>query len=98
MVIKFEKLEVWQQSLEYVDFVYAIVRLLPSNEEQNLISQLRRAVTSINLNIAEGSTQLLARLTAMLKTLIAEQKTLRELDAIYTVEAHDPSTHFLSET
>jgi four helix bundle protein len=53
---KFENLEVWEVSLELADQVYEIVKLLPQSEEFNLKSQLRRAVTSISLNIAEGST------------------------------------------
>jgi four helix bundle protein len=56
MALKFENLEVWQLSLEYVDGIYDIVNLLPTKEEYNLRSQLRRAATSISLNIAEGST------------------------------------------
>lgn len=56
MAYKFEKLEVWQISLEYIDLVYKIADALPRNEEYNLKSQIVRAATSINLNIAEGST------------------------------------------
>jgi four helix bundle protein len=53
---KFEKLEVWKISLEYVDLCYAIAEQLPEQETFNLNSQLRRAATSVALNIAEGST------------------------------------------
>jgi four helix bundle protein len=53
---KFEKLEVWQLSLEYIDDCYAMANRLPKREEFNLQSQLIRAATSIALNIAEGST------------------------------------------
>lgn len=56
MTFKFEKLEVWHLSLEYTDTIYNIAELLPYNEQYNLRSQLIRAVTSISLNIAEGST------------------------------------------
>ena len=56
MHFKFEKLEVWQLSLDYVDLVYKIADLLPKSEEYNLKSQITRAATSIALNIAEGST------------------------------------------
>ena len=55
---KFEKLEVWQISLELSDVVYEIIKRLPKEEEFNLKGQMRRAVTSISLNIAEGSTVL----------------------------------------
>jgi len=53
---KFEKLGVWQLSLEYLELLYRIAANLPKQENYNLKSQLRRAGTSINLNIAEGST------------------------------------------
>jgi four helix bundle protein len=56
MAFKFEKLEVWQLSLEYVDLIYEVADLLPGKEEYNLKPQMRRSVTSISLNIAEGST------------------------------------------
>jgi four helix bundle protein len=42
--------------MDYSDMIYAIIARLPHEEEYNLKSQLRRAVTSITLNIAEGST------------------------------------------
>ena len=53
---KFEKLEVWQLAVEYVDLCYVIAEQLPRQEDFNLASQLRRAAVSIALNIAEGST------------------------------------------
>jgi four helix bundle protein len=55
MPFKFEKLEVYQLSLAYIDLAYEIAGKLPANEEYNLKSQLKRAATSIALNIAEGS-------------------------------------------
>ena len=56
MAYKFERLEVWKLALDYVDMMYALVDKLPAQEDYNLKSQLRRAATSITLNIAEGST------------------------------------------
>jgi len=56
MTYKFEKLEVWQLALEYSDRMYALAEGLPPREDFNLKSQLRRAATSIALNIAEGLT------------------------------------------
>jgi four helix bundle protein len=53
---KFETLEVWQQSLDYIDLIYGIAGQLPKSEEFNLKSQMMRAATSVALNIAEGST------------------------------------------
>ncbi|RNC83688.1 MAG: four helix bundle protein [Balneola sp.] len=56
MAFKFEKLEIWNLSKEMAKQVYMLIRLLPDEERYNLSSQMRRAVTSISLNIAEGST------------------------------------------
>ncbi len=55
-VYKFQKLEVYQLALGYVDAVYALSRQLPERERFNLSSQIERAATSIVLNVAEGST------------------------------------------
>lgn len=56
MPYKFEQLDVWKFSLEYIDSIYALAEKLPKSEEYNLKSQIIRAATSISLNIAEGST------------------------------------------
>ncbi|MGI8835665.1 MAG: four helix bundle protein [Pyrinomonadaceae bacterium] len=53
---KFQKLEVYQQALEYLDRIYDLTKTFPAEEKYNLTSQLQRAATSIALNIAEGST------------------------------------------
>ena len=56
MRYKFEDLEVWQLSLELNDMVYEVSSGLPDIEKFNLMTQINRAVTSVSLNIAEGST------------------------------------------
>jgi four helix bundle protein len=56
MPYKFEQLDVWKLSLEYIDSIYELAGKLPKSEEYNLKSQIVRAATSISLNIAEGST------------------------------------------
>ena len=53
---KFQKLQVYQLALAYVDSVYRLSKRLPDRERFNLSSQIERAATSIALNIAEGST------------------------------------------
>ncbi len=52
---KFEKLQSWQESVVLISMSYELVRKLPRLENNNLADQLRRAVTSIALNIAEGA-------------------------------------------
>lgn len=56
MTYKFQKLEIYQLALDYVDLIYSLASKLPRNEDFNLKSQITRAATSIVLNIAEGST------------------------------------------
>ena len=53
---KFEKLEVYQLALSYLDVMYMLAGRLPRTEDRNLQPQLIRSATSIVLNIAEGST------------------------------------------
>lgn len=52
---RFEKLEVWQKALDLCKIVYRISKSFPKSETYGLTAQLRRSVTSILLNIAEGS-------------------------------------------
>lgn len=56
MAYKFEQLEVWQLSVDYIDIIYTLTEELPHSENYNLKSQIIRAATSISLNVAEGST------------------------------------------
>lgn len=52
---KFEKLDVWNKAMDFCEFVYKESANFPKSEIYGLTSQLRRASTSIPLNIAEGS-------------------------------------------
>ena len=52
---RFAKLEVYQKALKFTGKVYKFSNLLPDSEKFGIISQLRRATTSIVLNIAEGA-------------------------------------------
>lgn len=56
-MFKFEKLEIWQQAVEYADTVYSVTKTFPSDERFGLISQLRRSAVSVSANIAEGSSR-----------------------------------------
>ena len=55
MKYHFENLEVYQLSVSLTKEIYSIAKKLPKIEEYALKQQLIRAVTSIVLNIAEGS-------------------------------------------
>ncbi len=51
----FERLEVYQLALEFLDFIFKICKELPKELQYCLGDNLRRAVISISNNIAEGS-------------------------------------------
>jgi len=52
---KFEKLKVWNEALVLAQQCYEIGLKMPRYEQNGLSDQLRRASTSVLLNIAEGS-------------------------------------------
>lgn len=56
MSFKFEKLVVWQKSLDLSDEVNQLAKIFPKDELYVLTSQIKRAADSVSLNIAEGST------------------------------------------
>jgi len=51
----YRDLAVWKKSIQLIKLVYAQIREFPSEEKYALADQLRRAVTSIPSNIAEGN-------------------------------------------
>lgn len=54
MQFYFEKLEVWQNSREFVKEIYSVTKSFPDVEKFGLTSQIRRASLSVSANIAEG--------------------------------------------
>jgi four helix bundle protein len=51
----YHQLDIWDRAMAYAVQVYAFTAQLPDTERYNLTAQLRRAATSVPLNIAEGS-------------------------------------------
>lgn len=49
-----ENLDAWKQSIELVDEVYEICKLLPPDERFGLALQMQRCAVSIPANLAEG--------------------------------------------
>ena len=53
-VRSYRDLRVWQISIDFAEDLYRITLLFPREEVYSLTAQIRRAVSSIPLNIAEG--------------------------------------------
>ncbi|HQB93119.1 MAG TPA: four helix bundle protein [Candidatus Paceibacterota bacterium] len=51
---RYRDLLIWQKSLSLIKEIYTEAEKLPKTEEYNLKQQLKRAVVSVALNIAEG--------------------------------------------
>ena len=79
----FKKLEIWNESITLIKEVYNIAENLPQIEDYNLKAQLRRAIVSVSLNIAEGKCRSTAKEFAhFLNTASA---SLYEVDAILVI-------------
>lgn len=56
-VFSFEKLDVWQNSREFVLAIYKLTNNFPSSEIYGITSQIKRSSSSIATNIAEGTSR-----------------------------------------
>lgn len=54
MVTRYEDLEIYKISVEITIEVYRLTKNFPKEETYGIVDQLKRAVTSIGANIAEG--------------------------------------------
>ena len=50
----FRELKIWVDSMDYTDQIYEITRKFPREEQFGITSQIRRAISSVPSNIAEG--------------------------------------------
>ncbi|QEG37822.1 four helix bundle protein [Bythopirellula goksoeyrii] len=75
----FKQLEAWKQSMQLVDQVYDLCKLLPTDERYGIISQMQRCSISIPANLAEGcgrdSTKDFLRHVAISRGSLAELST-----------------------
>jgi four helix bundle protein len=51
----YHQLDIWQRAMAYAAEIYRFSAQLPDTERYNLTAQLRKAATSVPLNIAEGA-------------------------------------------
>jgi len=77
---RYKNLEIYSIAKELVVVMYKLCETLPSQESNNLSSQLRRASTSLPLNIAEGSGA--ASYRGFLFFLLIAYKSSLEIEAI----------------
>ena len=56
-MFNFEKLDLWQESIQFADLVYELTGDFPDEERFGLTNQMRRAAVSISSNLAEGSSR-----------------------------------------
>ena len=56
-MFNFEKLDVWQEAIQFADLVYGLTGDFPDQERFGLTNQMRRAAVSISSNLAEGSSR-----------------------------------------
>ncbi len=80
MAKNFRQLEIWQLSYQLVIDLYKITEKFPEKENSNLVSQIRRAATSVPLNIAEGCTRFSKK--GFLQFLGFAYGSIRELEVL----------------
>lgn len=79
----YKKLDIWHDSVELIKVVYNLSEGLPRTEEFNLKSQLKRAIVSVALNIAEGKNRRTSKDFAHFLNLASS--SLSEVDAILCI-------------
>jgi len=76
-------MEIFQLSYDLAIDIHKLLDKFPEKEKDNIISQMRRAVTSIPLNIAEGSVKKSYR--AFLQFLSHAYGSAKELDVLLSM-------------
>ena len=87
----YKDLDVWKDSVTLIQNVYNVADKLPKSEEYNLKSQIKRAVVSIALNIAEGKTRKSAK-NISVASLAETEACLSICEALGYIE-HDSALH-----
>ena len=79
----YKDLEIWKESIVLIKKIYLIANELPKSEEYNLKQQLKRAIISVALNIAEGKNRKSAKDFANFLSIASG--SLSETSAILTI-------------
>ena len=79
----YKELDIWKESVNLIKDVYQIAEALPKSEEYNIKSQLKRAVVSVSLNIAEGKSRKTGKDFANFLSIASG--SLTEVDAILSI-------------
>lgn len=53
-IFPFEKLEVWQLSIDLADYIFGLLETFVPNKHLRLVGQMEAAASSVPQNIAEG--------------------------------------------
>ncbi len=77
----FEKLIVWQESIDLVERIYMLTKEFPDDERFGLVSQMRRCSVSISSNLAEGTSRITKKDKAHFST-IAFSSTMELLNQL----------------
>ena len=80
MARNYKELEIWKLSYELAIKFYKITNKFPQHEINNLTSQIRRASSSVPLNIAEGCSR--RTKNSFLQFLTYAYGSLRELQVL----------------
>jgi len=96
MSFKFEKLKVWQASLELADEIDKLAMNFPKHELYSLSNQIKRAADSVSLNIVEGSTGL-SNIEFKRFLIIANRSALEVVGCLYLAKRRNYITeeHFV---
>ncbi len=79
----YEKLIVWQRSMELVEYVYRLTRAFPADEKSGLAATLRRTVTGIPAKIADADG--LDDAEQVCKSLNTLRGTIREMQTYVVI-------------
>ncbi|PCJ24407.1 MAG: four helix bundle protein [Flavobacteriales bacterium] len=78
-----KKLNVWQEAINFVSDVYPILESYPLEEKIGLISQIKRASTSVPINIAEGAAR--SSKKEFVRFLYYSMGSISELDTLFEI-------------